>query len=729
MKKKIFLTLLIVSMLVCLFAISANATTIDYNEKVTLADGTELSLYDENQQSLIWFVVGTDENGTNIYSSVSVNNNTADNANSYVTYNINSTYGTNQLHDVYIKYWNAETQAYVSYSDGDIAVLNLSTLQREYWSLGSGWSGNVLEYLFHSATVRSSGDFTGFAKLQLVDMSLATSFEAFPEQAFKNCTSLREIRFGTSENGYQLKSQKNGCLFQGCTSLTTLKFADISKITGIEGGAFENCYALTGTYEFTGVKSIGTKAFYKAATNDGTYLVLKFPNLEILGGDSGDTNVFSQSGVQELYFGDDITQMSHNTFSSCKKLWKVEFAGITEGFNFKSYTFEDCSELKAYSIPEGVTELPSRMFKDCTSLKAVYIPSTVTAINSGLREHSTFFNCTNLYFVDKPFTFTGDNDIPAKPDVYFFPSGITTLSGETFKQCQSLNKTLVFGKGVTEITDAWAFEADINNPTLENIVFLGNMTNISTDSWKMTGKIYFCNSADLTSSNVTISGGKATVFCNADGNTEHLYLINETLPADCENNAKTQTRCFCGKVEKAVEEPNTALGHDKDYVNGKATLLEIAYADYSKAGTKTVECGNCGKEIEIEAAAILIYKGYSKNEKGSVCMGYLVNQAALVEYEAFNKTTISYGFAVAANNANPLDASGNAAAKAIKVELTGGIYTAVDFILTADDWTAENVASAKLSMNMYVIVNNAVKYITANGYSDTAEAKTYAEIL
>ncbi|MBQ4509737.1 MAG: leucine-rich repeat protein, partial [Clostridia bacterium] len=715
MKKKIFLMLFIISMLACLFALSASAVEIDYNEKATLLDGTVLPIYDENQNPLIWFIKDENATGMDKYASVPNNRNTKDDATSYVTFNINSTYGTNQLHDVYIKYWDAVNNKYVDYGEGTVVVYNLRGVDT-LWCVGSYANDSNLEYVYMPSSCKEAGTYNGYAKLQLVDFSLSTEYEGFGKQAFRNCTSLREIRFGTSENGYELKSAQYGCLFQGCTSLTTLTFADISKITAIEGGAFENCYALTGTYEFTGVTSIGSKSFYQAATNDGTYLVLKFPNLVTLGGSSGDTNVFGKSGVQELYFGDDITTMSHNTFSGASKLWKVEFAGISEGFNFKSYTFEDCSALKAFSIPEGVTVLPARMFKSCTNLKAVYIPSTVTKIDSGSQDHSTFANCKNLYFVNEPFTFTGDSDIPQKPDVYYFPSNLESISGETFKKCESLNKTLVFGEKLTEIKNAWAFEAGINTPTLENIVFLGDVTELQVSSWKLTGKIYFCNSADLSASNVTISGSKPTSFCNAEGNTEHLYLVNETLAADCENNAKTQTRCFCGKTGAVVEEPNTALGHDHDYLNGKATLVAVVYADLSKDGVKTVKCGVCGKDSELTAVKVIDYKGYSKNDKGAMCMGYNIDQAALKDYESKNGA-LTYGFVASANNNAPLEANGDKKENVVKADLTGSVYNAVDFILTADDWTAESVANAEISINLYVIVNNAVKYITVNGYS------------
>ena len=110
-------------------------------------------------------------------------------------------------------------------------------------------------------------------------------------------------------------------------------------------------------------------------------------------------------------------------------------------------------------------------------------------------------------------------------------------------------------------------------------------------------------------------------------------------------------------------------------------------------------------------------------------MSYIINQSSLEDYEAKNGK-LTYGFAASANNNMPLDENGDVKDNVVKVELSKceSKYSAVDFVLTADDWTEKNAASAKFSFNMYVIVNNAVKYITANGYSDTAEAYTYSDV-
>ena len=147
-------------------------------------------------------------------------------------------------------------------------------------------------------------------------------------------------------------------------------------------------------------------------------------------------------------------------------------------------------------------------------------------------------------------------------------------------------------------------------------------------------------------------------------------------------------------------------------------------------GTKTVKCGLCGENGEVTANKIFTYKGYSKKESknNAICVGYDIDYYALSEYEEFAEIDYIFGFVASANNNTPLDENANAGKNVIKTNLSESKYTSVEFVLTAKDWTVGAAAEAKLSINMYVIIDGAVKYITANGLSDTAEAKAYSEI-
>lgn len=461
---------------------------------------------------------------------------------------------------------------------------------------------------------------------------------------------------------------------------------------------------------------------------------------------------YSFANIVELDIPQGITYLGDRLLQDVKTIKKLSIPNTVTGFgvafcqgatNLEECTFEHDensnltsfptyifykTSLKAFSMPDCITEIKGEAhFTGCSNLQAVHLSKKLTTWESGGggRRTATFDDCYNVYFINEAFTY---DNIPAKPTIYYFPANLETMSNQCiFRECQSLNDVLVFGEKLTLAQNEYLFQ---NGPA-NKIVFLGDMTTVATKYWGKTTHVFFANKNDIDSSCVTFSGGKTAVYCNAEGNTTHLAEKTVDEPARCEVDAGKVTYCFCGyEISKEAIE-GTALSHDYDYVNNEnAKLIAIVYGDYSKVGTKTVKCGNCDKgNSEITADAIFTYKGYSKNDKDGLCVGYLINQAALKEYETLNGVKISYGFAVSANNDKPLGEGGEAGENVIKAELTGSTYTAADFILTAEDWTKENIASAKLSMNMYVIVNNAVKYITASGYSDAAEAKTYSEIL
>ena len=76
MRKKILLSFALaivfaLTLALVVFADSVhNENTVDYNEKVTLSDGTVLPIFDENKEALIWYISGKDEEGKNIYTSI-----------------------------------------------------------------------------------------------------------------------------------------------------------------------------------------------------------------------------------------------------------------------------------------------------------------------------------------------------------------------------------------------------------------------------------------------------------------------------------------------------------------------------------------------------------------------------------------------------------------------------------------------------------------------------------
>ena len=388
--------------------------------------------------------------------------------------------------------------------------------------------------------------------------------------------------------------------------------------------------------------------------------------------------------------------------------------------------FGYCSSLKAISFPDCIEKITGNtQFAGCDELTAIYLPKNLKLTEGGSQTGATFGMLKKAYFVNEPFTY---DNIPSKPTVYYFPSNYASMSGETFDSCKNLNDVLVFPANNISIGQ-YAFEnvRTDNGDKKPTIVFLGNTTSVDTKGWTV-NSIYFANANDVDASGAGLKNNSTTVYyCNAEGNTNHLAEKTVTEPAKCEVNAGEYTYCFCGYAIDKKEIEGTALSHDLDYVNGKATLVSVTYADLSKNGTKVVKCSLCQADKELSADKVFDYKGYSKNGKGGFCMGYIIDQAALKDYESKNGE-VNYGFVASANNSTPLDENGNQKDNVVKAELTGSTYNAVDFILTATDWTSENVANAEITLNMYVIVNGVVNYVTQNGYSATAEAYKYSDI-
>ena len=361
---------------------------------------------------------------------------------------------------------------------------------------------------------------------------------------------------------------------------------------------------------------------------------------------------FTRLPVERVSIPKTVTSIGGCCFEKCKSLEQCVFEHTedSELQSLPAWIFQECISLTAFCFPECITAISSEYeFSGCTNLTAVYLPKNLTAYNtSGNDQKSVFWNCEKMYFVNEPFTY---DNIPQKPSIYYMPSGLTSVSGELFKQCKNLNETIVFPVGVTTLTNGWAFST--NSSTVKNVVFLGDMTALNTSSWKLAdgGKIIFANANDTASSSLdSLSGGHTKIYCASENDlSKHVAEKILTVDATCDTNKSTNTYCFCGKIIAAQEEESTMLGHEYDLEKG-ATLISVEYASYDKAGKKTIACANCSEYSEIEMPALFTCLGYSASTGtlgGGIALGFKVNSEAISEYEELTGKTVAYGvFAV-----------------------------------------------------------------------------------
>ena len=657
MKKKILLFVAVLAMLVCLFALSISAAepqeSDDFGE-VTILDHADIVSKDDygySEGDTARVVVNIP--GTNTYMTyptyyffnIRYNNSEADQPVPNFTA-INAATGYNFDITSFVRIEFPDVFSGISYN---YTASNQMT-GLKYVRLGTG-----MRIIHQSA-------FSGLKALETVVFEDNDSGEVklnVAKSAFENCSALSYIDLPThlttiGERAFAYTAITSidipakldtigTASFLGCASLETVDLAENNSITRINHRAFDECKSLTGTYVFEKVTHIESYAFRNSATNEGTYLSLSFPAIVDVGCGAGwDTHVFSYSGLCEIYLGKNLASMSYNNFTKCQRLWRVEFEGVADSFEFYGYTFDECTSLKAVSLPEGITFLPSRMFNMCTSLTAVYIPSTVKTIDVGGNNGAAFYKCTNLYFVSEPFTYKTEAEIPSEPEVYYFPSGITSLTGEAFDNSR-LNDVVVMPASLTTIPNAFTFEGCTSASGKPTVVLLGDMTNIAVSGWNVNA-IYFCNPADVD----YVSAGAPTdgrmVFCYADGNTSHLKELSKETEADCVNPKMVADYCFCGAIMGTPVTEGVALGHN---YTGAVTY---SFDSLITEGKQCTVCVNgCGIDEVKALGAVYTALGYSVKTFGTqgytFISGYDVNLDSLAKYEEAKGVSLEFGFA------------------------------------------------------------------------------------
>ena len=444
---------------------------------------------------------------------------------------------------------------------------------------------------------------------------------------------------------------------------------------------------------------------------------------------------FTRLAIKRISIPKTVTTIGGCCFEKCKALEECVFEHTAESElqSLPSWIFQECINLKAFCFPECITMINAEYeFSGCTNLTAVYLPKKLTKYNTpGNDQKSVFWKCEKMYFVNEPFTY---DNIPQKPAIYYMPSGLTSVSGEMFKQCKNLNETIVFPVGVTALTNGWAFSAD--SSTVKNVVFLGDMTALNTSSWKLAdgGKIVFANANDVDSSSLSsLSGGHTKIYCASEKDlSKHVAKITSTTDATCLENKKVTSICFCGANMGTLDIEGTALGHEFDIADG-AKALSVRYENYVENGFITTECARCKEETNEQQALnpiISKIKGYATSEDGKeITFGYDIDKDALAYYNELADSALELGFVVAVNaylDGAPLNSNGTEATlakgKVVKT-VTNAVYSSVDFRLTGK-WDNNVTIGDEETQLKYVelfiagyIFDGAVNYVNNEGSS------------
>lgn len=179
------------------------------------------------------------------------------------------------------------------------------------------------------------------AKVNL-DLSGTTGLENIPSWAFKDCTSLTNIKIPSSVTSIDKMA------FMSCKNLTDIKIPE--SITSIRDSAFYGCKNLIDIKIPKSVTNIGDFAF-----RDCTNLT----NLEILA---------------------NVTSIGESVFERCTSLINIKLP--TSVTYIDSFAFRGCTNLTNIEIPTSVLYIDNHAFFYCKKLTTVNYMGTIEQWNS-----------------------------------------------------------------------------------------------------------------------------------------------------------------------------------------------------------------------------------------------------------------------------------------------------------------------------------------------------------
>ncbi|MBO5092312.1 MAG: leucine-rich repeat domain-containing protein [Clostridia bacterium] len=444
MKKKIFLLIMVVSVLLCLFAISVSAADYDTTRKVTLDSGEKVALYDENGNALTWYMDSGTLTSIKTADILSTGTTTIDSV-SYKTFKFTGV--------------SESTMVVVNFQDEKLGDLEAFNTKFE--------DSTVLEYCYMPDTLirlsvnyDSANVFRGTTKCKYVEFTENCELNFIGKYSFSKATALKEIFIPAGVTTFPDGSGWDWGCFWDCTSLTSVRFAENSQLKNVPSGTFRGCASLTDILLPDSVETLGIYVFRDSGivnspfspTSNCTYInkwafygCAKLENINIPRNATFNTAEKSE-GV--------------GLFHNCSSLVEVNFHPDSINTMYPAHMFTGCTALKEIQLPNSLTQLPCRMFNNCSSLETIILGANVVGINN-LRESSTdhnsfTYNCNNLKYVYLPKTLNIDAESHASAcHVFGYGGNITFYYNGTYDEAVALqnqfknNVTICEGKTTT----------------------------------------------------------------------------------------------------------------------------------------------------------------------------------------------------------------------------------------------------------------------------------------
>lgn len=406
--------------------------------------------------------------------------------------------------------------------------------------------------------------------------------------------------------------------FSECPNLASIKVFS-RNITEYGGSAFSSCPNVTEVYiDLSNCINVGGSAFQVGNTRyDGGNTKTQWYNLD-------GQKIVDLSNVKKI----EGNAFASSNLGSAEIIWPIALDSLgDQAFrrcNIKSMIYLNASEGKTISAPFW-----------CFNGNA----PTLIIYGKGVTNVSNAFEaeCTAIFLAD---SITFGND--AK-----FDKANSTL------YCKATVDSSKYSKGTVI-----------------------NFTSGTVDYFGVCGLI----------AKLTTSDGDVTI-----DKTTHKYNLVDYDNTYCPINAMGNYECEKCKDEKQV--PNEGTNPVKDG-HSYDTLKSVIYENgYLSNGEKTMVC-QCTLELTETVNAIFKFNGYSTNrEQNAICVGFSVDQDLLKEYNTVN-TPLQFGAVASAKTENILsvaDGKVTGSTNTVVAEIKED-YSSFDFVLSGFNSTQNELA-------------------------------------
>ncbi len=581
-----------------------------------------------------------------------------------------------------------------------------------------GWTG-LKSFDFGNATAISDNTFEGAG---FETITIPATITSLGGSAFKNCTSLTSV---TIEG--DIEKFNNGATFYGCTALTSV---NIENLTSLGSSMFESCKALTSVTIPSGVTSIGNNAFYNCTA---------LTSVEIPSGvTTMGSNVFRSAGLTSVTIPSSVTSVGNEAFRQCGSLTEVVFEG--DNVTLGTSMFMGCSKLASIRLPKNLEKIPNSSFWGCGKVQIVNIsemtnlttigtsafqdtatlvftlPDSVTTIESQAFR-SAFKNGGSSFTINptsKLQTIGSDafNDCRTLPSIYI-PSTVTSIGSGAFLQTYALTTIENFENcQITEIASK-TFQSATK---LTYIKIPNTVTTIGENAFHGNEKLALVYIPDtVTSIANTFTGSQPAnaVYIYTGKDASALSACTRLAGANVISRDDYDATVTYTGVNLVVNYSNCVAYNDGVHGETEIDTIVTSYLAPIKVVTKCILCEMYEENEDIPA--LFTNKGHSTPETGEgiIDISIVVNLNAIEQYEAITGETVNYGLFVATQKIlgdnDIIDENGNIYSGVFAAQMPTREFSIMSIKLYGFDTDAQK--AAKFAFGAYVIDGTKTAYI------------------